>query len=53
MQQKLLAFLKKAMASIMSIIASLSIFGGSGDVADKSHHALKKTQLQPTTALIL
>ena len=35
MQQKLLAFMKKAMASIMSIIASLSIFGGSGDVADK------------------
>ena len=35
MQQKLLAFMRKAMASIMAIIASLSIFGGSGDVADK------------------
>lgn len=34
MQQKLSAFLKKAMAAIMSIIASLSIFGG-GDPADK------------------
>ncbi len=33
MQQKLNAFLKKAMATIMSIIASLSIFGG-GDTAD-------------------
>ena len=35
MQQKLLAYLKKAMAAIMSIIASLSIFGGNGDVTDK------------------
>ena len=35
MHQKLLAFMKKAMASVMAIIASLSIFGGSGDVADK------------------
>ena len=34
MQQKLLAYLKKAMASVMAIIASLSIFGN-GDVADK------------------
>ena len=34
MQQKLNAFLKKAMATIMSIIASLSIFGG-GDSAEK------------------
>lgn len=34
MQQKINAFFKKAMAAIMSIIASLSIFGG-GDTADK------------------
>ena len=34
MQQKINAFLKKAMAAIMSIIASISIFGG-GDTADK------------------
>ena len=33
MQQKLNAFLKKAMATIMSIIASLSIFGG-GEILD-------------------
>lgn len=35
MQQKLNAFLKKAMATVMSLIASLSIFGGTGDTADK------------------
>ena len=34
MQQKLNTFLKKAMATIMSIIASLSIFGGTGDTTD-------------------
>ena len=34
MQQTINAFFKKAMAAIMSIIASLSIFGG-GDTADK------------------
>ena len=35
MQQKLLSYLKKAMASLMAILASLSIFGGSGDTTDK------------------
>ena len=34
MQQKLNSFFKKAMAIIMSVLASLSIFGG-GDTADK------------------
>ena len=33
MQQKILSFLKKAMATIMSIIASISIFGG-GEILD-------------------
>ena len=35
MQQKLNAFLKKAMASVMALIASLSIFGSGGDMSDK------------------
>lgn len=34
MQIKLMAFLKKYLAIIMSFIASLSIFGGSGDIAE-------------------
>ena len=34
MQQKILAFLKKAMASFVAIITSLSIFGGGDEILD-------------------